>query len=173
MFRPFLPRIPGHEGIGEVVELGSNAKDYVKTGDIIGIPWIHQTCLRCEYCLTGREEFCLKLVRSGVTVDGCFAEYVLMNAHFAVKLPADMDPYTSAPIYCAGVTMYKALKLSKVRPGGWVSIVGIGGLGTSWWMHLNDWKTHLYAFRFNGNQIRRCYGIEGRRSGGTERSSKY
>lgn len=131
MFRPFLPRIPGHEGIGEVVELGSNAKDYVKTGDIIGIPWIHQTCLRCEYCLTGREEFCLKLVRSGVTVDGCFAEYVLMNAHFAVKLPTDMDPYTSAPIYCAGVTMYKALKLSKVRPGEWVSIVGIGGLGTN------------------------------------------
>ena len=129
IFRQFLPRIPGHEGIGEVIELGSNVNDDIKKGDIIGIPWIHETCLQCEYCLTGREEFCLKLIRSGVTVNGCFAEYVLMNAKFAVKLPQDMDPYTSAPIYCAGVTMYKALKTSKVQPGEWISIVGIGGLG--------------------------------------------
>lgn len=62
-------------------------------------------------------------------MDGCFAQYVLMNAEFAVKLPSGMDPYASAPIYCAGVTMYKALKTANVRPGEWVSIVGIGGLG--------------------------------------------
>ena len=112
-----------------MIQLGSNVKDHVQPGDIIGIPWIHQTCLHCEFCLSGREEFCLKLVRSGVSVDGCFAQYALMNGHFAVKLPSGMDPYASAPIYCAGVTMYKALKNSKVRPGEWVSIVGIGGLG--------------------------------------------
>ncbi len=106
-----------------------NVNDSIKKGDIIGIPWIHETCLQCEYCLSGREQFCLKLIRSGITVDGCFAEYVLMNVKFAVKLPQDMDPYTSAPIYCAGVTMYKALKISKVQPGEWISIVGIGGLG--------------------------------------------
>lgn len=101
----------------------------IKKGDIIGIPWIHETCQQCEYCLSNREEFCLKLIRSGVTVNGCFAEYVLMNSKFAIKLPHDMDPYTSAPIYCAGVTMYKALKMSKVQSGEWISIVGIGGLG--------------------------------------------
>lgn len=110
--------------------MGSNVQQAsIATGDRVGIPWIHQTCQRCEYCLTGREEFCLKLIRSGVTVDGCFAQYVLMNAEFAVKLPSGMDPYASAPIYCAGVTMYKALKTANVRPGEWVSIVGIGGLG--------------------------------------------
>jgi propanol-preferring alcohol dehydrogenase len=138
IFQQFLPRIPGHEGIGEVIELGSNVNDSIKKGDIIGIPWIHETCLHCEYCLSNREEFCLKLIRSGVTVDGCFAEYVLMNVKFAVKLPQDMDPYTSAPIYCAGVTMYKALKISKVQPGEWISIVGIGGLGNTFKTKKHD-----------------------------------
>ncbi|CAF0962373.1 unnamed protein product [Adineta steineri] len=130
IFQQFLPRIPGHEGIGEVIEIGSNVDTCIKKGDILGIPWIHETCLQCEYCLSNREEVCPKLIRSGVTVDGCFAEYVLMNANFAIKLPDGMDPYTSAPIYCAGVTMYKALKTSKVQLGQWVSIVGIGGLGS-------------------------------------------
>lgn len=129
VFQSFLPRIPGHEGIGEVIELGPNVQQSIAIGDRVGIPWIHQTCQCCEYCLTGREEFCLKLIRSGVTVNGCFAQYVVMNAEFAVKLPPDMDPFTSAPIHCAGVTMYKALKTSNVQPGEWILIVGIGGLG--------------------------------------------
>lgn len=119
----------GHEGIGEVVELGSNVKDHLKKGDIIGIPWIQKTCLHCEYCLTGRETLCKEQRNSGFSIDGCFAEYVLMDADFAVKLPEGMDPYTSAPLFCAGVTVYKALKVSGVRPGEWVSIVGVGGLG--------------------------------------------
>ncbi|CAF4642568.1 unnamed protein product [Rotaria sp. Silwood2] len=126
--RPQLPRILGHEGIGEIVELGSNVRDHLKKGDIIGVQWIHKTCLHCEYCLTGRETLCKQQQNSGFSMDGCFAEYVLMDADFAVKLPDGMDPYTSAPLYCAGVTTYKALKVSKVRAGEWVSIVGVGGL---------------------------------------------
>ncbi|CAF4865341.1 unnamed protein product [Rotaria sp. Silwood1] len=126
--RPRLPRILGHEGIGEIVELGSNVRDHLKKGDIIGVQWIHKTCLHCEYCLTGRETLCKQQQNSGFSMDGCFAEYVLMDADFAVKLPDGMDPYTSAPLYCAGVTTYKALKVSKVRAGEWVSIVGVGGL---------------------------------------------
>jgi propanol-preferring alcohol dehydrogenase len=90
---------------------------------------LHSTCLHCEYCLTGRETLCKKQSNSGYSVDGCFAEYALMDANFAVKLPEGMDPYKSAPLYCAGVTVYKALKVSQVRPGEWVSIVGVGGLG--------------------------------------------
>lgn len=129
IFQRFLPRIPGHEGIGEVIELGSNVIDGIAKGDVIGIPWIHETCMQCEYCQSGREEFCLKMIRSGAMVDGCYAEYVLMNGKFAVKLPQGMDPYTSAPIYCAGVTMHKALKISQVQPGEWISIIGVGGLG--------------------------------------------
>jgi len=124
-----LPRLVGHEGIGEIVELGSNVGEHVKKGDIIGIPFIQKTCLHCEYCLTSRETLCETPRISGVTSNGCFAEYTLIDADFAVKLPSDMDPFTSAPLYCAGVTVYKALKVSGARPGEWISIVGIGGLG--------------------------------------------
>ncbi|CAF0713858.1 unnamed protein product [Adineta steineri] len=128
--KPELPRIPGHEGIGEIIELGSMVGDHLKKGDIVGVPWLHSTCLHCEYCLTGRETLCKGQSNSGYSCDGCFAEYALMDANFAVKLPEGMDPYTSAPLYCAGVTVYKALKVSQVRPGEWVSIVGVGGLGS-------------------------------------------
>jgi propanol-preferring alcohol dehydrogenase len=102
---------------------------HLKKGDIIGVPWLHSACLHCEYCLTGRETLCKEQSNSGFSADGCFAEYALMDANFAVKLPDGMDPYKSAPLYCAGVTVYKALKVSQVRPGEWVSIVGVGGLG--------------------------------------------
>ena len=126
-----MPRILGHEGIGEVVALGSDLVTNVKTGDIVGVPWIQKTCLCCEYCLTGRETLCVGQSNSGFGVDGCFSEYCLMDAQFAVKLPNGMDPYTSAPLFCAGLTVYKALKVSEVRPGQWISIVGVGGLGES------------------------------------------
>jgi len=127
--KPQLPRIPGHEGVGEIVELGSMVADHLKKGDIVGIPWLHASCLHCEFCLTGRETLCKQQINSGYSCDGSFGEYALMDANFAVKLPDGMDPYTSAPLYCAGVTVYKALKVSQVKPGQWVSIVGVGGLG--------------------------------------------
>jgi propanol-preferring alcohol dehydrogenase len=91
-----------------------------------------KSCLHCEYCLTGRQSLCGDQTNSGFSIDGCFAEYTLMDANFAVKFPEGMDPLTSAPLYCAGVTVYKALKVSQSRPGQWVSIVGVGGLGTSY-----------------------------------------
>ena len=129
--RPLLPRIVGHEAVGEVVQLGSNVDEHshVKKGDLVGIPIILKTCLHCEYCLTGRESFCGEPRHAGVTDDGAFAEYAVIDANFAVKLPEGMDPFTSAPLFCAGLTVYKALKVSQARPGQWVSIIGIGGLG--------------------------------------------
>ena len=122
--------------MGEIVELGSNVSNHLKKGDVVGIPWIQRTCLHCEYCLTGRETLCNNQRNSGFTIDGCFAEYSLMDANFAVKLPNGMDPFTSAPLYCAGVTVYKALKVSRARPGEFVSIVGVGGLGIYSIVHL-------------------------------------
>jgi propanol-preferring alcohol dehydrogenase len=124
-----LPRIVGHEGIGEIVELGSHVGEHVKKGDIIGVSFIQKTCLHCEYCLGNRENLCEKPRISGTSNNGCFAEYALMDADFVIKLPSDMDPFTSAPLFCAGITVYKALKVSGARPGEWISIVGVGGLG--------------------------------------------
>ncbi len=128
ILRP-LPRIVGHEGIGEIVELGSNVDEHIQKGDIIGVPVIQKTCLHCQYCLTDRETLCQNARISGASNNGCFAEYTLIDADFAIKLPSDMDPFTSAPLFCACVTVYKALKVSGARPGEWVSIIGIGGLG--------------------------------------------
>lgn len=126
--KPELPRIPGHEGIGVVVECGSHVSN-LKKGDVVGIPWLHTACGHCEYCLTGRETLCESQENSGYSVDGSFAEYALMDARYTIKLPEGLDPVIAAPLFCAGVTTYKALKVSGVKPGQWVSIVGVGGLG--------------------------------------------
>ncbi|CAF1000222.1 unnamed protein product [Didymodactylos carnosus] len=138
--QPQLPRIPGHEGIGEIVELGTHVDaNHLKVGDIIGIPWLHSACLHCEYCYTSRETLCKEQINSGYGIDGCFAEYALMDADFAIKLPEGLDPVISAPLYCAGVTTYKALKTSNVRPvydgpadkhGSWIQ-EQIGGVQAS------------------------------------------
>ncbi|CAF3635741.1 unnamed protein product [Rotaria sp. Silwood1] len=125
-----LPFILGHEGIGRIVEFGENVtpeKYNLKLGDLIGIQFIQGTCLKCEFCLDGRETLCKTKVCSGGTKNGAYAEYALMNADFAVKLPDGLDPFKSAPLYCAGVTMYKALKVSQARSNDWISIVGVGG----------------------------------------------
>jgi propanol-preferring alcohol dehydrogenase len=127
--RPPLPLIIGHEGTGEIVELGSSVGDHIKKGDIIGVQFLQKSCLHCEYCLIGRETLCASPRITGFSTSGCFAEYVLMDADFAIKLPPDMDLFTSAPLFCAGLTVYKALKTSGARPGEWISIIGIGGLG--------------------------------------------
>ena len=109
--------------------MGTNVGNHIKKGDIVGVPWLQKTCLNCEYCLVGRETLCSQQLNTSFTIDGCFAEYCLMDGNFAVKLPEGMDPYASAPLFCAGVTVFKALKRSKVKPGQWISIVGVGGLG--------------------------------------------
>lgn len=126
--QPELPRIPGHEGIGEVVAMGINVK-HLTIGDVVGVPWLHTACGHCEYCITGRETLCYSQLNSGYSIDGSFAEYALMDANYTAKVPEGLDPLIAAPLFCAGVTTYKALKVSKVKPGEWVSIVGIGGLG--------------------------------------------
>lgn len=126
--KPNLPLIPGHEGVGEIVEIGNEVK-HLKVGDVVGIPWLHSACGYCEYCLTGRETLCLQQQNSGYSVNGSFAEYAIMDANYTVIVPKEIDPIDVAPLFCAGVTTYKALKVSNVKPDQWVSIVGVGGLG--------------------------------------------
>lgn len=126
--KPTLPLIPGHEGIGEIIALGDQVK-HLQLGDVVGIPWLHTACGHCEYCLTGRETLCHSQENSGYSVNGSFAEYALMDADYTIVVPKEIDPLYAAPLFCAGVTTYKALKVSNVKPGQWVSIVGVGGLG--------------------------------------------
>jgi propanol-preferring alcohol dehydrogenase len=126
--KPALPFTPGHEVVGVVARLGPDVTDF-KLGDAVGVAWLHDACMRCEYCETGWETVCEHQHNTGYSCDGGFAEYVIAAAPFAARLPAGVNFAEIAPILCAGVTTYKGLKETEARPGEWVAISGIGGLG--------------------------------------------
>ena len=126
--KPVPPFIPGHEAAGVVAALGPGVTDF-KIGDAVGVAWLHDACLRCEYCETGWETLCEHQHNTGYSVNGGFAEYVIASAAFAARLPANVNFAKIAPILCAGVTTYKGLKETDTRPGEWVVISGVGGLG--------------------------------------------
>lgn len=127
-YKPKLPLIPGHEVAGHVAKLGAGVT-HLKEGDVVGVPWLNSTCGHCEYCLTGWENLCKGQLSTGFLVDGGYAEYVLASANFAVPLPAKLPLEIAAPILCAGLTVYKGIKESEARPGQWVAVCGVGGLG--------------------------------------------
>ncbi len=126
--KPTPPFIPGHEAAGIVAALGPGVTN-LKVGDAVGVAWLHDACMACEYCETGWETLCEHQHNTGYSVNGGFAEYVIASAAFAAKLPATVDFAAIAPILCAGVTTYKGLKETEARPGEWVVISGVGGLG--------------------------------------------
>ena len=123
-----LPVIPGHEGVGLVDKVGDGVTS-LKIGDRVGIPWLFKACGECEYCLAGQETLCMDQLNGGYSADGAFAEYCVAPADYVARIPDGVDPIEIAPILCAGVTTYKALKVSGAKPGDWVAIYGIGGLG--------------------------------------------
>ncbi|MFV0247749.1 MAG: alcohol dehydrogenase AdhP [Tenacibaculum sp.] len=126
--KPKMPLIPGHEGVGEVVAIGADVQG-LKEGDPVGVPWLYSACGGCQYCTTGWETLCETQQNGGYSVDGGFAEYILADARYVGKLPNNPNFLEMAPILCAGVTVYKGLKETETKPGEWVAISGIGGLG--------------------------------------------
>ena len=126
--KPTLPFIPGHEGVGYVAALGAGVKG-IKEGDRVGVPWLHTACGHCEHCITGWETLCDEQQMTGYTVNGGYAEYVLADPGYVGRLPDNVGFTEIAPILCAGVTVYKGLKVLDCKPGDWVAISGIGGLG--------------------------------------------
>jgi alcohol dehydrogenase, propanol-preferring len=126
--KPAPPFIPGHEGAGIVAAVGRGATD-VKEGDRVGVPWLHSACGHCSYCVGGWETLCEAQQNSGYSVNGAFAQYVVAPAAYVAHLPTAVGFADAAPVLCAGVTTYKGLKQTEARPGDWVVISGIGGLG--------------------------------------------
>ncbi|MGE6782988.1 alcohol dehydrogenase AdhP [Ensifer adhaerens] len=126
--KPSPPFIPGHEGVGYVAAVGAGVKR-VKEGDRVGVPWLHSACGYCPHCRTGWETLCASQSNTGYSVNGTFAEYGLADPDFVGSLPDGLEFGPAAPVLCAGVTVYKGLKETEVRPGEWVAISGIGGLG--------------------------------------------
>jgi propanol-preferring alcohol dehydrogenase len=126
--KPTLPFIPGHEGIGRVVALGSGVTA-VKEGDRVGVPWLYSACGHCEYCLSAWETVCPEAQFGGYSKNGGFAEYMLGDPNYVAHIPAGLKSTEAAPIICAGITTYKGIKETGAKPGQWIAISGIGGLG--------------------------------------------
>jgi alcohol dehydrogenase, propanol-preferring len=126
--KPHPPFIPGHEGVGIVEAIGAGVRG-VAEGDRVAIPWLGYACGACEYCASGRETLCPNQEMSGYTVNGAYAEYALAEASFVGHVPQGLDPLDAAPLTCAGVTTYKAIKVSGARSSDLVAIFGVGGLG--------------------------------------------
>ncbi|ODV59777.1 zinc-dependent alcohol dehydrogenase [Ascoidea rubescens DSM 1968] len=121
-----LPLVGGHEGAGIVVKLGTEVKN-LKIGDYAGIKWLNGSCLSCEYCEQSLEPNCPKADLSGYTHDGSFQQYATADAVQAAKIPKGTDLAEVAPILCAGVTVYKAIKSAGLKQGDWICISGGGG----------------------------------------------
>ena len=126
--KPAPPFIPGHEGAGTVAAVGPGVA-HLKEGDPVGIAWLHDACGSCEHCITGWETLCESQHNSGYSVNGSFAEYAIGSAEYVARLPARPDFAALAPILCAGVTTYKGIKETEAKPGEWLAISGVGGLG--------------------------------------------
>jgi propanol-preferring alcohol dehydrogenase len=125
---PQPPFIPGHEGVGRVVEIGSAVTD-VTLGQRVGIPWLGYACGTCDYCVSGRETLCEQQQNTGYSIDGGFGQFAVADSRYVVAVPDGIDPVDAAPLTCAGVTTYKAVKVAGTRSSDLVAVFGVGGLG--------------------------------------------
>jgi len=123
-----LPLIVGHEVAGKVVEVGPGVRE-LKIGDRVGVPWIYWTCGECEFCREGNENLCVKQKITGVTVNGGYAEFIKAPASHATRIPDSVSSVQAAPLFCAGVTVYRAIMQAKPQRGQRLAVFGVGGLG--------------------------------------------
>ena len=126
--KPSPPFIPGHEGVGVVVELGPEVTE-ISLGERVAMPWLGYACGMCDYCVSGRETLCESQENMGYSIDGAFGEYATAYARFVVSVPESVNSFDAAPLTCAGVTTYKAVKVAGTRPSDLVAVFGVGGLG--------------------------------------------
>lgn len=151
--KPTAPFIPGHEGVGEVAQVGAGVS-HLKEGDRVGVPWLHSACARCEHCVGGWETLCDHQQMTGYTVNGAYAEYVAADANYVGVIPSALDWGPASPVLCAGVTVYKGLKETEVRPGQWVAISGIGGLGHMAVQYAKAMGMHVVAVDVSPDKLK-------------------
>lgn len=122
---PKLPITPGHQIVGVIDKTGSGVTRF-KVGDRVGVPWLYSTCGRCEYCRSGRENLCDNARFTGYHADGGYAEYMIVGQDFAYPIPPQFSDIQAAPLLCAGVIGYRALRLSGIKPGQRLGLYGFG-----------------------------------------------
>jgi len=151
--KPTLPLIPGHEGAGYVAQVGKRVKG-VKEGDRVGVPWLHTACGHCEHCMTGWETLCDQQQMTGYTVNGGYAEYALADPAYVGKIANNLEFDAVAPVLCAGVTVYKGLKMLDCKAGDWVAISGIGGLGHMAVQYAKAMGFHVIAVDIDASKLK-------------------
>ncbi|PIW33031.1 MAG: zinc-binding alcohol dehydrogenase [Nitrosopumilales archaeon CG15_BIG_FIL_POST_REV_8_21_14_020_37_12] len=125
---PTLPTVPGHEIVGKVVEIGKEVTKF-RVGDRAGITPLLEACKRCQYCTEGKEYLCESAEITGESFKGGYAEYITVLEDFATKVPHSMEPDYAAPLFCAGITAFKAVKAAEPKSHKKIGIFGIGGVG--------------------------------------------
>jgi D-arabinose 1-dehydrogenase-like Zn-dependent alcohol dehydrogenase len=123
-----FPRTLGHEPVGDIVKVGPGVTKR-KVGDRVGVPWVQDSCGRCEWCLRGKPTFCAKSVGTGIQTQGGHAEYMVAEAAATMLVPEGLAWEQAAPIFCAGYTVWSGFRLAEPRPHERVAVIGIGGLG--------------------------------------------
>ncbi|CAM3617419.1 MULTISPECIES: alcohol dehydrogenase AdhP [Rahnella] len=145
--------ILGHEGIGIVKKIGPGVTA-LKVGDRASVAWFFKGCGHCEYCTTGNETLCRDVVNAGYTTDGGMAEECIVSADYAVKVPDGLESAAASSVTCAGVTTYKAVKVSGIQPGKWIAIYGLGGLGNLALQYAkNVFNAKVIAIDVNDQQL--------------------
>jgi alcohol dehydrogenase, propanol-preferring len=126
--KPTPPFIPGHEGVGIIEAVGANVSR-VEVGQRVAMPWLGTACGTCQHCVSGWETLCEAQQNTGYSIDGGYAEYAVADARYVGLVPDGVDPIDAAPLTCAGVTTYKAVKVAGTRSSDLVAVFGVGGLG--------------------------------------------
>jgi propanol-preferring alcohol dehydrogenase len=142
---PKLPLIPGHQIVGVVEARGRGANRF-REGERVGVPWLHSTCGGCDYCRQGRENLCDSARFTGYHADGGYAEFTVVSQDFAYPLPAAYSDVAAAPLLCAGVIGYRALRLSEIRPGERLGLYGFGGSAHIAIQVARHWGCEVYVF---------------------------
>ncbi len=141
-----LPRIPGHEVVGTVAGAGEGTTGRFPVGRRVGVAWLHRACGKCRFCLSRRENLCPDAVFTGLSADGGYAEYVTVPEAFAYAVPEGFEDTEAAPLLCAGIIGYRALRVSGIRPGGVLGLYGFGASAHIAIQIAKYWGCETYAF---------------------------
>ncbi|MGZ8386286.1 MAG: zinc-dependent alcohol dehydrogenase family protein [Nitrospira sp.] len=139
-----FPLIPGHQAVGMVTQTGGGVTD-IHEGDRVGIAWLQGTCGQCEFCTSGRENLCLEATFTGYQVDGGYAEYAVVPARFAYPIPSIFSDEEAAPLLCAGIIGYRALRLSGIQPGQRLGLYGFGASAHIAIQIARHWGCQVYV----------------------------
>ncbi len=140
-----LPVIPGHQVVGIVDAAGAGVTTF-EQGDRVGVPWLYATCGLCEYCQRGDENLCVAAQFTGYHVDGGYAEYMVARADFTYPLPQEFSDTSAAPLLCAGIIGYRALRVAGVRSRSRVGLFGFGASAHIALQVARQWDCSLYVF---------------------------